>query len=99
MNKLYEEVLKRSNFACEVCGAVGHLEIHHIIGGNGKRKQHESKESLIVLCWDCHQGTYGVHGREGGKLNLKLKRNLQEVYLKQGYPEDEVRVKMGGKLY
>lgn len=99
MIKLYEEVLKRSGFACEVCGAMGHLEVHHIIGGFGKRKQHESKESLIVLCWDCHQGTYGTHGREGRALNLKLKRNLQETYFNQGYAENEVRRMMGGKIY
>ena len=93
-------VLERSGGLCEVpgCYAPG-AEIHHIIFGSGKRKQCERIESLILLCYECHRGTYGVHGKNGRKLNLKLKRNLQKEYKKQGYTEKEIREMMGGKLY
>ena len=96
--KIVQAVLERSKGLCEVCYAPG-AELHHIIYGKGKRKQHETVESVVLLCWDCHRGTYGVHGREGRKLDLQLKKQLQERYFKQGYSEKEVREMMGGKLY
>ena len=96
--KIVQAVLERSKGLCEVCYAPG-AELHHIIYGKGKRKQHETVESVILLCYECHRGTYGVHGREGRELDLELKRKLQLEYFKQGYSEKEVREMMGGKLY
>lgn len=55
--------------------------------------------SVIPLCWECHKGNNGVHGKNGRKLDLKLKRWLQRQYFKLGYEEKEVRELMGGKLY
>lgn len=97
--EIIEHVKKRSKGRCEVCGSANMVELHHIIGGSGKRKQHETKESVVALCFYHHRGTYGVHGREGRALDLKLKRQLQEKYRQQGYTEEEVRRKMGGKIY
>ena len=101
MNKeIVQAVLERSGGCCENCGAADYMvQIHHVVGGNGKRKQHENEFSLILLCWNCHHSTWGVHGREGKELDIMLKRKLQETYFSQGYLEDEVRIKMGGKLY
>lgn len=101
MNKeIVQAVLERSKGLCEVCGAMDYnVQLHHIIKGRGKRKEHETTESIILLCWDCHRGTYGVHGREGKELDLRLKRQLQDKYFSQGYSEDEIRKLMGGKLY
>lgn len=99
MNKqIAQEVLDRSKGLCEVCGSRGQ-HLHHIIKGKGKRRQLESPENVINLCWECHMGTRGVHGREGRELDLKLKLTLQEKYFNQGYTETEVRAKMGGRLY
>lgn len=99
MNKaIAKAVLERSKGLCEVCQRPGQ-HLHHIIHGNGKRKQCETIESVINLCWSCHQGTKGVHGRDGRKLDLRLKLKLQETYTKQGHPEDEIRRMMGGKIY
>ena len=98
--KIAQAVMERSKGLCEVCGAMDYnVQLHHIIGGRGKRKQHESIESVILLCWNCHHSNHGVHGKNGKKLDLRLKGQLQEVYFKQGYSENEVREKMGGKLY
>lgn len=96
--EIVQAVIERSKGLCEVCYREGR-ELHHIVKGNGKRKQHESPESIMMLCIDCHRGSRGIHGRDGHKLDLKLKRRLQEEYSRQGYTEDEVRAKMGGKLY
>jgi len=75
------------------------VQSHHIIKGNGKRKQCETKQSVINLCWEHHHGTYGVHGREGHVLDMKLKLGLQAVYFEMGYSEDEIRKLLGGRTY
>ena len=95
--KVYKMVSERADGSCEVCGGYtgDRLELHHIV----RRKVEANKDNCIMLCWEHHKGTYGVHGREGRALDLKLKKRLQEVYYSQGYTDDEVRLKMGGKLY
>lgn len=97
-NKIVQAVLERSKGLCEVCYSPGQ-HLHHIIGGHGRRTQHETRESVVLLCMNCHVGTRGVHGRLGRELDLKLKKKLQEIYFNQGYTEQEVRRLMGGKLY
>lgn len=84
---------------CEVCGSTYLVQRHHIVHGRGKRKQCETDLSVINLCWNCHHGDYGVHGKNGKELDLRLKRELQGKYFRRGYTEDEVRELMGGKLY
>lgn len=96
-DEIVEAILERSQGLCEHCFAPG-TEIHHIIFGSGRR-QHETIDSLILLCFNCHRGTGGVHGREGRPLDLKFKRRLQKAYKGQGYTENEVREMMGGKIY
>lgn len=96
--EIVQAVIERSKLLCENCYGPGE-EFHHIVKGRGRRKQHERVESVVLLCRKCHRGTNGVHGKNGRKLDLKLKRRLQEEYLNQGYTEDEVREMMGGKLY
>ena len=96
--EIVQAVIERSQLLCENCYGAGE-EFHHICFGSGKRKQHETKESVVLLCSKCHRGTNGIHGKNGRTLDLKLKRRLQEEYFNQGYTEDEVRIKMGGKIY
>lgn len=95
---MYRKVTERSEGMCQVCGRMG-TEMHHCCSGGGKRKQHESVESIVLLCMECHRGTRGVHGRDGRQLDLKLKRQVQERYEEQGYSETEIRRMMGGKLF
>lgn len=83
---------------CAVCGRYSYLEAHHIIKGRGKRRECETKESIVHLCADCHRGTYGVHGKGGHELDQCLRRALQATYFSQGRSETEVRRLMGGKL-
>lgn len=98
--EIVQAVLERSGGLCENCGAADYMcQLHHIIKGRGKRKQCETVESVLLLCWNCHYGTWGIHGKNGKALDLKLKINLQETYFKQGKTEGEVRILLGGKLY
>ena len=62
------------DYARTVCGRYSYLEAHHIIKGRGKRRECETKESIVHLCADCHRGTYGVHGKGGHELDQCLRR-------------------------
>lgn len=93
--QVYSKVFERAGGRCEVCGRGGHLELHHIL----RRKVKETPDNCIMLCYECHRGTRGIHGRDGHKLDRELKINLQLKYEQQGLSEDEVRKLMGGKLY
>lgn len=93
--QVYNAVSQRANGRCEVCGRGGRLELHHIL----RRKVPATVENCIMLCYECHRGTKGIHGRDGHKLDRELKINLQLKYERQGFSEDEVRRLMGGRLY
>ena len=94
--KYRQAVYRRSECRCEICGSTKGCQIHHIVK---RRHRIHTPENLILLCWDCHHGTYGVHGKYGKQLDLKLKKRLQQRYFMQGKSEEEVRKLMGGKLY
>ena len=95
--KTRQKVYNRANRRCEICGRTTGLQIHHIV----RRSQlgSDKLDNLILLCWNCHHGTRGVHGREGAKLDLRLKLDLQRNYVAEGYTETEIRRLMGGKIY
>jgi len=98
--KVYKEAFERSEGGgCEICGSYHKTELHHIIGGNGKRRQCERIESVLFLCWSCHHGDYGIEGKYGSGFDLELKLKLQETYYSMGMKEDEVRKWLGGKTY
>ncbi|BDR84900.1 hypothetical protein [Clostridium tetani] len=97
--KLFKKIQERYGSDCLICSSNYLVEYHHIIHGNGKRKECETEYSVIPLCWNCHKGNNGVHGKNGRKLDLKLKKKLQRKYFKLGYEESKVRELMGGKLY
>ena len=94
-----EQVRERSGGRCELCRSKEGVQHHHIIHGRGRRKECETVESVIALCWEHHHGTYGVHGSHGHVLDLKLKKALQKKYVDQGKTEAEIRQLMGGTIY
>ena len=68
---------------CYVCGRTDTLHLHHILFG--KNRNNADKDGLTVyLCWEHHEGTNGVHGKNGSELNKELKtptsfRSIQEL--------------------
>lgn len=94
-----EIVKERSEGLCELCHSPRGVENHHIIYGSGKRTQCETIYSLIGLCWDHHYGNEGIHGKDGYKLNMELKQNLERTYRKMGLAEEEIRYWLGGRYY
>jgi len=97
---IYEQALSRAAMRCEYCGEYAHeLEMHHILSGKGRRKQQERVETVAMLCYTCHRSEQGIHGRDGSKIDLDLKKRLQQYYFSQELSEQDVRTLMGGKLY
>lgn len=57
---------------CEKCGSNDRLQIHHkkplLQGGNNE------SSNLILLCFDCHRGLFGAHGKYG---KIGIDRSVQ----------------------
>ena len=92
--QLAQEIIDRSGGCCEICGSCSVCQIHHIL----RRFVKPTRDNLIMLCWNCHLGTNGVHGKNGHELDIKLKKDLQAKLFDSGLSEEEVRKMMGGKL-
>ena len=72
--------LDRAGRACEKCGAVGDLEVHHIVPLERFEPRHNSpknaQENLQVLCRPCHELTHHpkpcAKAMLGGQLAMEL---------------------------
>ena len=58
----------------------GRLEVHHIFNGHARRKIADREGLVVVLCYQHHQGTNGVHGKNGEGLNAALQELAQEEW-------------------
>lgn len=57
---------------CYVCGTKNNLHLHHVIFGKNRKKSDEDGLT-VYLCYYHHEGTNGVHGKNGHDLDEKLK--------------------------
>lgn len=67
---------------CSNCGAEGLVEKHHVFFKSKARALKNCSLNFVDLCTDCHRGKNGVHGKDGHKLDIKLKREKQEALIK-----------------
>jgi hypothetical protein len=93
--KIYNEVFERSEGLCEVTGGNNMVQLHHIFFGSGRRALCESVETCIMLSWDMHEGTCGVHGREGHELDIRLKKMATQKLLDIGWSKEKIMKKVG----
>jgi 5-methylcytosine-specific restriction endonuclease McrA len=55
-DRLREQVLRRDNWRCQVCGSRQNLQVHHEeLRSRGGR---DTKENLITLCAECHEALH-----------------------------------------
>lgn len=80
---------------CFVCGLYYPVEEHHIYFGNPWRKISEKNGFKVWLCLEHHKGTNGVHGKNGHKLDNKLKKTCEKKYISQGHTKEEFRNLIG----
>lgn len=65
---------------CFVCSKRTNLHDHHIYFGTSRRKISEKNGLKVWLCYEHHEGTYGVHGKYGHDLDLLLKQTCQKKF-------------------
>lgn len=63
---------------CDVCKTSGIVEEHHAIYRSQSTALRDCKLNLFKLDYECHRGTYGVHGKNGHDINMKIKEMIQE---------------------
>lgn len=82
---------------CFICSRTIGLHDHHIYFGTARRKISEKYGFKVWLCYEHHEGTYGVHGSKGNELNKYLKEVCQLKY-EENHSRNEFR-KIMGKSY
>ena len=70
----------QSNKECYVCKTTYNLHLHHICFGTANRKVSDKNGFTVYLCQYHHEGTYGVHGKNGKELNMKLKQECEKKF-------------------
>lgn len=80
-----------------ISGSTYNLEEHHIFFGTANRKVSEKIGFKVWLTVEEHRGTYGVHGKLGRDLDLKLKQDAQRKY-EETHTREEF-IKLIGKNY
>lgn len=82
---------------CVICGMPG--EQHHIVFRSQCKAMIKAPINHMYLCEEHHRGTYGVHGREGHKLDIKLKMQMQkklfELFERESYTEKDIQKLLG----
>lgn len=80
-----------------ISGSTYNLEEHHIFFGTANRKVSEKNGFKVWLTTEEHRGTYGVHGKFGRSLDIKLKQDAQKKY-EETHTREEF-IKLIGKNY
>lgn len=82
---------------CYVCGTTQNLHLHHVMFGKNRKKADKDKLT-VYLCWQHHEGTNGVHGKNGHELDMKLKHIAVKVWCKYYNKTEEDFRERYGKL-
>lgn len=70
----------QSKKKCFICSKQTGLHDHHIYFGVAKRPISEKHGFKVWLCYEHHEGAYGVHGSKGHELDIFLKQTCQKKY-------------------
>lgn len=66
----------------------------------GKNRKLADQDGLIVpLCPEHHRGTFGVHGKYGHDLDIRLKKTAETAWLKETGKTTEDWIKRYGRSY
>lgn len=80
---------------CTICGRLDNVEEHHIIKRSQAKFLTNCYLNKVNLCNTHHRSEIGVHGREGYKLDRKLRleyqNNLEFLLDKQYFTQEELQ--------
>lgn len=83
---------------CYVCKTTNNLHLHHIMFGKNRKKA--DKDGLtIYLCYEHHEGTNGVHGKNGHELDIKLKQLAEKRWIEYYDKDIEDFISIYGRNY
>ncbi len=77
---------------CFICHTERNLHFHHIYFGTGRREISDKNGFTCYLCYEHHEGTFGVHGKFGREIDLFLKRECQKKFEKSKSREEFMRL-------
>jgi hypothetical protein len=75
------------------------LHKHHIFKGIRNRNKSEEDGLWVYLCFLHHEGTNGVHGKNGKELDERLKRTAEKIWLETNQKKEEDFIKRYGRNY
>lgn len=79
--KVHGKSILQDEKVCYITGYAGSgLHKHHIYFGDGQRDISDEMGFWVYIRNDWHESEYGVHGRDGHQLDLRLKRECQRKY-------------------
>lgn len=85
-DKRYSIIVDNFN-RCLVCGSYLNIHKHEIFFGRGKRELSIKYGLVVPLCGRHHnQSNDGVHGKNGHKLDIELKKTGQKAF-QYHYPD------------
>ena len=80
---------------CVGCGTAHNLSIHHVYNKSARDFSSEN-ECVEWVCYEEHQGTYGIHGTyHDQKLNSRLKKKHQRRLEAEGMTREEFIYNVG----
>lgn len=88
-----KSIVYRDTKHCIVCGSP-YVQCHHIFYGP-LRKKAEEYHLTAPLCWEHHEGTAGIHGKDGATLNRILKKDGQKAFEEKIGDRDMFRREFG----
>lgn len=89
-----KSIITKDLTKCYLCGSYQRIEIHHIYSGCYRKKS--TQYGLVVpLCYNCHQGTNGVHFN---RLKMDKLRAIGQKAFEREYPDLDF-VKIFGRNY
>lgn len=91
----HTSVLQHDDVCCYVTGSTINLHKHHIYFGRGMRDISEKYGFYVYLTVDLHEGTNGVHGKNGHDLDMQLKIECQRAFEEQGHSRAEFMAIIG----
>lgn len=83
---------------CYVCGTTNNLHCHHVMFGRNRKKADEDGLT-VYLCYEHHEGTNGVHGKNGHELDIRLKKDAEVRWCQFYNKKPENFLKRYGRNY
>lgn len=75
-----QSVKARDNYKCVACGAIEHLEAHHIVEIHINPNLKNNINNGITLCRKCHRAVHKGSFNPKGGIIKPLEADIKQVY-------------------